>query len=117
MKEKERYVWSQDFNPESPYDEFDYIVDTKTGKVLDDFEIKDLLNKLTTNKSLKGKKIMIGLYDYDTATKEECINDFEEIKQYLLYCEWVLEDLDTLKKKGQRIQEIAERLKELGGEE
>ena len=46
MKEKERYVWSQDFNPGCPYDEFDYIVDTKTGKVLDDFEIKDLLNKL-----------------------------------------------------------------------
>jgi hypothetical protein len=32
---------------------------------------------------------MVGLYDYDTATKEECINGFEEIKQYLLYCEWV----------------------------
>ncbi len=43
---------------------------------------------------------MVGLYDYDTATEGECINDFEVIKQYLLYCEWALEDLDTLGKKG-----------------
>ena len=49
MEEKERYEWSQDFNPECPYDEFEYIVDSETGKVLDNFEIKDLLNKLEIN--------------------------------------------------------------------
>lgn len=45
MKEKERYMWSQDFNQECTYEEFDYIVDSETGKVLDDFDIKDLLNQ------------------------------------------------------------------------
>ncbi len=59
---------------------------------------------------------MIGLYDYDNATKQECLDDLQEIIKYILY-EYNLDDLDTLEKKGQRIQYIAQRLKELGGGE
>lgn len=60
---------------------------------------------------------MVNLYEYDTATEEECINDLDEITAFLLNYEWTLEDLDALEKKGQRIQCIAQRLKELGGGE
>ena len=64
---------------------------------------------------------MVGLYDYDSATKEECIDDLQKVIEYLSVCDLGnLKDLDVLealKRKGQRIQYIAQRLKELGGEE
>lgn len=59
---------------------------------------------------------MVGLYDYDNAMEQECIDDLQEVIKYILY-EYNLDDLDTLEKKGQRIQYIAQRLKELGGGE
>lgn len=60
---------------------------------------------------------MVGLYDYDTVTKQECIDELDEIIAFLLNCECDLESLDALEKKGLRIQYIAQRLKELGGAE
>lgn len=60
---------------------------------------------------------MIGLYDYDNATEEECLDDLQKVIKYLFICDLSnLKDLDvleTLKRKGQRIQYIVERLKEL----
>ena len=73
MEEKKRYVWSQDFNQECPYEEFDYIVDSETDKVLDDFDIKDLLNQ--QDKKIKElEKENQELNDYletDEVTKRE----------------------------------------------
>lgn len=59
---------------------------------------------------------MIGLYDYDNATKQECIDDLAEIIEYLYNYDLSFIDPDVIEKKGQRIQYIAQRLKELGGE-
>lgn len=59
---------------------------------------------------------MIGLYDYDTATEQECLDDLYQIIENMQYDESVSDDLTTLKRRGIRIQEIAERLKELRGE-
>lgn len=59
---------------------------------------------------------MVGLYDYDNATEEECLDDLQEIIEYFING-YDLGSLDTLEKKGQRIQYIAQRLKELGGRE
>nr|DAT76298.1 MAG TPA: hypothetical protein [Caudoviricetes sp.] len=59
---------------------------------------------------------MVGLYDYDNATEEECLDDLQEIIEYFING-YDLGSLDTLEKKGQRIKYIAERLKELGGGE
>lgn len=56
---------------------------------------------------------MVNLYEYDTTTEEECINDLDEIIEFSLNYEWTLEELDALEKKGKRIQYIAQRLKEL----
>lgn len=53
---------------------------------------------------------MVGLYDYGNATEQECIDDLQEVIEYILY-EYNLDDLDTLEKKGLRIQYIAQRLK------
>lgn len=58
---------------------------------------------------------MVGLYDYDNATEEECIEDLQETIEYLY--NYDLSDLDDIEKKGQRIQYIAQRLKELNGGE
>lgn len=52
---------------------------------------------------------MVGLYDYDTATEEECWEDLYETLDDLDYY-----DLDTLRRKAIRIQNIVERLQELG---
>ena len=59
---------------------------------------------------------MVGLYDYDNATEQECLDDLQEIIEYFING-YDLDDLDALEKKGQRIQYIAQRLKELGGGE
>ena len=59
---------------------------------------------------------MIGLYEYDNATEQECLDDLQEIIEYFLNG-YDLDELDTLEKKGLRIQYIAQRLKELGGGE
>ena len=56
---------------------------------------------------------MVGLYDYDNATEQDCIDDLQEVIEYL--CDYNLCDLDDIEKKGQRIMFIAQRLKELGG--
>ena len=50
---------------------------------------------------------MIGLYEYDTATEQECLDDFYDILQ-ALYDEGISDDLDALKRRGIRIQKIAE---------
>ena len=53
---------------------------------------------------------MVNLYEYDIATKEECLEDLEElinnISNYY--------DYETLERKGLRLQYIAQRLQELG---
>lgn len=57
---------------------------------------------------------MIGLYEYDTATKQECVEDLTEIIEWLNdnYYDWFdFIDLESLEKKGQRIQYISQRLK------
>lgn len=59
---------------------------------------------------------MVGLYDYDNATEQECLDDLQDIIVYFING-YDLGSLDTLEKKGQRIQYIAQRLKELGGDE
>lgn len=48
MEEKERYKWSQDIIVECPYEDYDYIVDTKNNIIFDDdnfFKLIDLLNQ------------------------------------------------------------------------
>jgi hypothetical protein len=58
---------------------------------------------------------MIGVYEYDTATKEECINCLKDIIGDLYgFTNVFLFELSALEKKGIRIQNIANRLKELG---
>ena len=61
---------------------------------------------------------MVSLYEYDTATEQECIDDLQTvIKRLFVFGLNNLDDLkvlEELKKKGQRIQYIAERLIELG---
>lgn len=60
---------------------------------------------------------MIGLYDdYETATEQECLDDLYDTIEELNNDESVSEDLSTLKRRGIRIQEIAQRLKELRGD-
>lgn len=59
---------------------------------------------------------MVGLYDYDNATKQECLDDLQEVIEYFLNG-YDLNELDILEKKGQRIQYIAERLMDIGGGE
>lgn len=59
---------------------------------------------------------MVGLYDYDNATEQECLDDLQDIIVYFING-YDLGSLDTLEKKGQRIQYIAQRLKELGSDE
>ena len=56
---------------------------------------------------------MVNLYEYDTATKEECLEDLEELMNNITS----YYDYETLERKGLRLQYIAQRLKELGGEE
>lgn len=60
---------------------------------------------------------MIELYDYDNATKQECIDDLLEVIEYLYNYDLSFIDSDDIEKKGRRIQYIAQRLKELGGGE
>ena len=58
---------------------------------------------------------MVGLYDYDNATAQQCLDDLQEIIEYFESCNFTKNlDLDNLEKKGQRIQYIVQRLKELG---
>lgn len=52
---------------------------------------------------------MVNLYEYDTATKEECLEDLEELINYIT-CYY---DYETLERYGLRLQYIAHRLKEL----
>lgn len=58
---------------------------------------------------------MVGLCEYDNATYDECVDDFNEIMDYLDTYLINQFDYDVLEKKGIRIQEIAKRLKELRG--
>lgn len=52
---------------------------------------------------------MVNLYEYDTATKEECLEDLEElINNITRYY-----DYETLERYGLRLQYIAQRLQEL----
>lgn len=64
---------------------------------------------------------MIGLYNYDNATEQECLDDLQEVIKLLFVSNLTnlkdLDDLEALKKKGYRIQYIAERLIDLKGEE
>lgn len=57
---------------------------------------------------------MVGLYEYDTATKEDCFDDLNEIIAYLLDFDVEGDGYKVLEKKGLRIQYIAQRLQELG---
>lgn len=59
---------------------------------------------------------MVDLYEYGTATEEECIDDLRETISNLSWVQ-AFTDLEALERKGQRIQYIAQRLKELGGDE
>ena len=54
---------------------------------------------------------MVNLYEYDTATEEECLEDLEELLNNITR----YYDYETLEMKGLRLQYIAQRLKELGG--
>ena len=53
---------------------------------------------------------MVNLYEYDTATKEECLEDLEEVLNYIT----CYDDYETLERYGLRLQYIAQRLQELG---
>jgi hypothetical protein len=55
---------------------------------------------------------MVNLYEYDTATKEECLEDLEDVLNNIsgYY------DYGTLERYGLRLQYIAQRLQELGEE-
>jgi hypothetical protein len=55
---------------------------------------------------------MVDLYEYDTATEEECLEDLEELINNIT-CYY---DYETLESKGLRLQYIAQRLQELGVE-
>ena len=59
MEEKERYKWSQDVIVECPYEDYDYIVDTKNNIIFSDdnyFKLVDLLNQQDKRiKELEGK--------------------------------------------------------------
>ena len=56
---------------------------------------------------------MIGLYEYNTATKEECLADLEKILELIAED---IDDYETLRRRALRLQYIAERLQELEGE-
>lgn len=59
---------------------------------------------------------MRDLYDYDNASYEECIDDLNTILEILsnkLYVDYFDDDYETLIRYGQRIKNIAERLKEI----
>lgn len=55
---------------------------------------------------------MIGLYEYDNATHDECVDDLYETVNALQNDDW-FGDPETLERRGIRIQEIAKRLQEL----
>ena len=66
---------------------------------------------------------MVNLYEYNNATKEECLEDLNETLQVLLDYNYIYDDniyddfdLGVLERRGQRLQYIAQRLKELEGE-
>ena len=52
---------------------------------------------------------MVGLYEYDTATQEECLEDLEELINNIP----CYHDYETLERYGLRLQYIAQRLQEL----
>lgn len=59
---------------------------------------------------------MIGLYDYDNATYEECIDDLNTVLEALnknVGIDYFDDDYETLERYGERIKNIAKRLKEL----
>lgn len=59
---------------------------------------------------------MVGLYEYDTASYEECVEDLSETLSSicdLCDSDYFYNELDALERKGIRIQNIAQRLKEL----
>lgn len=56
---------------------------------------------------------MIGLYEYNTATKEECLVDLKEILELIVED---VDDYETLRRRALRLQYIAERLQEFEGE-
>ena len=55
---------------------------------------------------------MVNLYEYDTATEEECLEDLEELLNNITR----YYDYETLERYGLRLQYIAQRLQELQGE-
>lgn len=59
---------------------------------------------------------MIGLYEYDNATYDECVDDLYETVNALQNDDW-FGDPETLERRGIRLQNIAKRLQELGEEE
>jgi len=56
---------------------------------------------------------MIDLYGYDNATYDECVDDLYETVNALQNDDW-FGNPETLKRRGIRLQNIAERLQELG---
>lgn len=59
---------------------------------------------------------MLGLYDYDNATYEECIADLAETIEKMndaIYSDSYDEELDVLERRATRIQNIVKRLKEI----
>lgn len=76
-------------------------------------------SKLTfENQQLKQSQKQIAIYD--KATKKDCFNDIKRLHRIYLILMFFYNDyriLDSLEKDGQRIQHIAQRLKELGGGE
>lgn len=62
---------------------------------------------------------MRDLYDYDDASYEECINDLNIILENLsekVYVDSFNDDTETLERYGERIKNIARRLKEIENE-
>lgn len=55
---------------------------------------------------------MIGLYEYDNASYDECVDDVYETVNALQHDDW-FDDPETLERRGIRLQNIAKRLQEL----
>ena len=55
---------------------------------------------------------MIGLYEYDNASYDECVDDLYKTLNALQNDNW-FDDPETLERRGIRLQNIAKRLQEL----
>lgn len=56
---------------------------------------------------------MVSLYEYDNATREECLDDLRAIIEWLSSSFYEDLEYDALEAKGKRLQYIAQRLSQL----